>query len=970
MRQGGGVARFAWLVALLVLTSAAVRAQQYSLQTYDRRNGLESQTINCMLQDWRGFIWACAEMGLYRFDGTAFERMGTVQGFDKGEYVTALTSDDRHHWLWVATQSGLRRGDGMQFSPVEPGGQPLVVDVSRAMAVRPDGTLLLVRDNQLMQLSADRQGQWRLQPAFDAARLAAYPELGNINAILLDHDVLWVGCDTALCRIDAQGRVQRFGEAQGVPADGWSGLLIDHQGQLWARSVRHVVVRLAGQASFIARDVPEDDMDVVTEDGNFIVDPQGRVLTRTNHGMARWDGQRWQMLDKRNGLPDIGITAGLFDRDGSLWLGTYGQGIYRWSGYGLVEGWGRSQGLDSVPSWSLLRDRQGTLWLGNELGGSVMRPGAPPQPWPVRSQPPPRQVLSLAQATDGSVWIGLYDRRVLRYDPRSGRTELAAQLPVYIKMLQFDRSGRLWIATVEGIYRIDRPGEPGQLPQRMLPALSTGKQCSDIAEDSHGSLWFACNSGLLRFAHEHWTRLRSEGARIASGFSAVALGHDGSVWLGANEPGILRGRVEGDRLRLQPVRDTWLDSTLAYFVRADHRGWIWVGGGGGVDVFDGGGWTHLSRDDGLLWDETDQNAFWEDADGSVWIGSAIGVSHILKPEAMLAPRHRQVVLTAATHGGQRLRDGATVAGGNRGAPLTLHYAILGDAAGSPPRFHYRLQGSEWIETTARVLNFTALPSGDYRFEIQALDDDRRSHSASTYFRFRIPPPWWLSWWAIVLQVALVLVLVMLAWRWRLRLLLKQNRRLEAMVQQRTAALTEETRELERARAELYEQATHDALTGLYNRKAILERLQVLLDPRQRPAAGLAVALIDADHFKRINDSFGHQAGDAALQAIAEHLRGELREGDLLGRYGGEELLMVLPGLDRDQARQRLQQIQVSASALSHRWRGDAFRVTLSIGMIWLGSEPATLEEVIRRADFALYEAKSQGRDRVVSEARA
>ena len=76
--------------ALLALACMPVRAQQYSFQSYDRKSGLESQTINCMLQDHRGFIWACSEMGLYRFDGTNFVRMGSAEGFDKGEYVTSI----------------------------------------------------------------------------------------------------------------------------------------------------------------------------------------------------------------------------------------------------------------------------------------------------------------------------------------------------------------------------------------------------------------------------------------------------------------------------------------------------------------------------------------------------------------------------------------------------------------------------------------------------------------------------------------------------------------------------------------------------------------------------------------------------------------------------------------------------------------------------------------------------------------
>ena len=208
------------------------------------------------------------------------------------------------------------------------------------------------------------------------------------------------------------------------------------------------------------------------------------------------------------------------------------------------------------------------------------------------------------------------------------------------------------------------------------------------------------------------------------------------------------------------------------------------------------------------------------------------------------------------------------------------------------------------------------------------------------------------------------LLVVLAGHWHSRRLLRRNRRLEALVSGRTAELTEEKRALERTRAELYHLATHDGLTGLHNRRAILDQLAALLQPAARTGAGLAVGLIDVDHFKRINDTLGHQAGDAALQTIARRLQSQLREDDLLGRYGGEELLVVLPDISREHAAARMTAIQSAVSAEPHRWGAQDFPVTLSIGMVWVGDEPASVEDLIRRADAALYQAKSRGRDRV------
>lgn len=172
------------------------------------------------------------------------------------------------------------------------------------------------------------------------------------------------------------------------------------------------------------------------------------------------------------------------------------------------------------------------MWFGNELGGSVLARGdARLKPWPTRFLPAPRQVLSLATAADGAIWASLYDHRILRYDPVTGVTTLEADLPRFIKVNHFDRQGRLWIGAMDGIYRIDHAAAG---VQHMSAAPTTNAQCSDIAEDGQGALWFACNAGVLRFTDNQWTAMSVAKLSTVSGFSAIAVGTDNSLWLGGN----------------------------------------------------------------------------------------------------------------------------------------------------------------------------------------------------------------------------------------------------------------------------------------------------------------------------------------------------------------------------------------------------------------------------------------------------
>ncbi len=172
-------------------------------------------------------------------------------------------------------------------------------------------------------------------------------------------------------------------------------------------------------------------------------------------------------------------------------------------------------------------------------------------------------------------------------------------------------------------------------------------------------------------------------------------------------------------------------------------------------------------------------------------------------------------------------------------------------------------------------------------------------------------------------------------------------------------------ELLAAREALREQATKDSLTKLWNRSAILDMLNGELARSERELRPVGLVLVDLDHFKSINDTFGHFAGDAVLQEAARRMRNSIRKYDSIGRYGGEEFLILLPGCD-DQSiygqAERLrgcladEKVVVSAASL---------QVTASFGCTSaLPGRPASAETLIRRADEALYMAKRLGRNRV------
>jgi diguanylate cyclase (GGDEF)-like protein len=937
------VARLAWLALLAV--GWRCPAQELTLDEYGQANGLRNMAVSALAQDAAGFVWAGTQNGLYRFDGARFERVGLEDGITS---VTSLLADGDRLWigandgLWLLEHGRLRRVEGLSGYPQ---------NVARAG----DGNgVWIVDDWHLARLVRAPDGHWQRQDMPEVARLVGKRSVTSVATTA--GGVLWFGCGKGLCKLDS-GTLSAWGEDQGVPKDTWHWLLVASDGSIWARGIRHVLQRPPGSAVFVER---ADARDLADPLGLYPLaeDAQHRIVGAARGVLERWQGSAWDRFGPASGLPAGGrISALLTDREGGLWFGMLGAGVLRWRGYGQWENWSIASGLPHNAIWRFARaGASGDAPLHVATGLGVARFDASRRQFVPLPETRDHETYGLASDSDGTLWAGTASGTLMRWSPRRPGAPDRQTLrgAPQISDIFVQRSGELWVGTDNGLLHRSRYAGPG-VPFETVDGADVGVgPFSSMCETPGGALWLTGDKGLRRLRQTGWDRPWA----TRSPPSALACLHDGSVLASDGTDGLWRLTPAGAGVRAVDATPAMLRGLVVQAILEDRRGWWWISTDAGVLVGNGNAWRLLDQASGLVWNDTSGGALFEDSDGSIWIGTSRGLSHLIAPETLFQPAVSLTFLRALRRGEQTYAAGLPLQLAWSPEPLEidLEAPVYRDRA--LLRMEYRIAGFDdrWTPAGHLDVRLTGLPPGRYRFEARMIDRELGVPSASAALDIEIRPPWWRTSTALVAAASTTALLVWGLVRLRLRRHVVRERRLEAMVAERT-------RELEASHEQLRELATKDALTNVWNRRAVTEILAHEVLRCRREQMPLALVMSDIDHFKKVNDTHGHPVGDAVLREFASRLSTGLRPYDAVGRYGGEEFVIVMPGLDI-----RLPEHRARLEALHARIAATPMtigRVTCSFGVAGSdGSQAVDADALVAAADAALYAAKHNGRDRI------
>ena len=916
-----------------------VRYNGQEFTTFDRGTspGLLDNAVGSLHVDAQGWLWISDSRGnLSRFDNK-----GQWQHFERelpapGVLIQGIASDAQGR-LWLQYEGkGLGYLDPsgrFHFTPPPDGLNPLltypglVVDspgriwmgsmdgvlfsdsqgvLQRATDsyalpagpgwpyMAPDGVLWLVIGNSIYQM---RDGRPQLYYSVDKQTF--------LTSMLIDSKgLIWLGTESdGLMRL-GPGGLERMPEGKTLPGGRILSLYEDNEGSIWVGAngglfrLREALFTSYGLSDGLSGDYVR----------SVLEDRRGRIWIGSAQGLDRMDPDgsihQIQLAEQRgNTVSVLSLAEG---RDGSIWAGTFSDGVIRIDPQGQLVRHTQVQQLSSGNVRALVVDEQDRVWVGTQGGLLRISQGRVERP-EIHGLPKQELITALGQH-EGHLWVGSTEGvRIVRPE-RVQRLELS-QLGGARTVLGLNSIGKaMWISTDRGLYRYqdDQVGHVGL--EQGLPVDAVFQ----LVPDRLGNVWLSTNRGILRI-------------------DMVSL----------------NDVAEGRRQRLDQVEryaeidgmsNSQANGSSGPGSMLDHKGRYWVVTAGGLSMVDPQRLREMRerpaprpmleqvRINGQLQD-------WRNAPVSVPGGARVSISYVgLSYLISDRIRYRTRLVGLDEEWIERGRQRSVEYIGLPPGSYTLQVASMhpgGRWSTQMAELHFNVAPLWWQNAWVWMLGVLCLLliwAGIYRYSV---------------YRYKVRNQ----------RLA--------------RLVDQRTYDLQLQAESLLAANQDKTRLLDRLReqSEAYErQAREDALTGLPNRRVFDEALAREFSRQQRSGHPLCLVVLDIDHFKTVNDRFSHSVGDQVLKEVGHLLRSACREGDLPARLGGEEFALLLGDTTAAEAEQLCGRLQT----LFHNrqdWGGvQGLSVTFSAGLVQARNDDNRALDLYQRADHALYRAKSSGRD--------
>lgn len=980
-----GLAALSLGYSSLVMCSDASQYQTSRITSYGVSDGLKQTSVYDIALDKNGYIWLATQSGIDKFDGYNFTNYGQSEIPGKGPSGSLIYNLEIHPTsgdIWIATVNGLNvlRSGTEMFELFELYDHQGISDKSiKIIFIDSDQNIYVGTDKGLYRKRADENG----------FKIVSMPNQATviIDVISLNKDKLLVATSNGVMSYNKKTELWRD---EILPMLEVTALEIDKQGYLWAGTKAQGLFRAkigddtfsavtsvsssVGFSDSIINDIQQmndDSIWVATTRGIFIFpDPNDfsfiNLVNRANGTEQKVEEHVSKLFKTDSGLIFFGtyssgfsvldLNSTMFSRvflypnqvsyfvakeaDDSMWVATK-EGVFKVNAEGTIEGpWiGKSEkeSFNQVKTLAF-QEKTNTLWIGSRLGlGKFIHGDKYITDIGIKNA----SVYSITVGLDENIWVGTWTEGLYVFDPVANRIVKNFDLPMATRILPVSDELVL-VSTSNGLILINPqtdeirklnndPEDKNSLVHDVVTWISARDENSYyVGTQGHGLLLLE----LSDFNSEaKFSRLFLNTGLSTSSIAAVVNDEIGHLWI-ATESKIFRANLESG------IVDSFDDNdgvnTTGYYIG-----------------------SHAKKNDGTI----------------VFVGDQ-GVTYF-SPELVVKPLDlpniqftRVAILNENDSRGINEKfdivanEEATVTRISLSPDdilVSIEFAAIEFGSPESIEYAYRLIGFDdrwqYVDSKNRTATYTNLSPGTYILEAKSTNRYGVWNDKPQRMTIQVLPPWWQTVWATITFGLLAIVLVFVIFRWRTYALHKRSVTLYQNVQEKTI-------ELQMANEKLTLLTTLDPLTQVYNRRGFTDAVGKEFSKYKRSNELFSIILIDIDFFKRINDEYGHEAGDQVLIKFANVLAQCMRDYDILARWGGEEFIVLLPNTELKDA------INI-ANKYRERIRNEVFTVADTSLQISLTAGAADIEgytsvdQCIKRADDLLYEGKNLGRDQVL-----
>lgn len=940
---------------------------QYVETSLTVKNGLPQNSVGAVTQTSDGYIWFATQEGLGRYDGLRIATYDTSNHRTLKDNFIETLAPGRDGSLWVGTRSSLTQLKNGEFHPYFTAESPI-----SSIVEAQDGAVWVGSENGLYSVKSGKVQHYTTQDGLPS---------NSVGKVLQTADgTLWFGTRHGLASLH-DGRFRSYDAKNGVPNEPISSMTGSRDGALWIASAGKLIRWKNG----LLETAPLEKLPIHDQITSLVEDQTGALWVGFDHnGIALLRNGEFSRYTAKQGLPNEDVAALFEDREGHVWAGMSEGGVVELRD-GIFNNFGVLEGLSDDMVWSVMEARDQSVWVGTNSKGldHIARDGTV-RAYTEKDGLPGGSVYALREGTDGSVWMGaehgalcqLKNGKIRVFnDPVNRGQRIVSILPASLGLP--DNSGDLWLVYHEtnGLVRFHLDPVRGASFQHFdVPGLPN---TATFAPD--GSIWIGSDhAGVSQFRNNATVaRYTTANGLLANFAQAIYVDRDGVVWAGTSPGGL--NRIKNGHVTTYSLDQGLFDLTVGAIVE-DGQGYLWMTCNKGIYKVSKKELNYYAEGrtktihsivygtaDGLRSSECNfaaDPAAWRGMDGRLWFPTTAGIASVDPKHSQTMNAEPRPLIESVNFNEHPAAFYDGVKAGPGGGDLEVQFTAPDFVAPERIRFRYRLYGSDsdWVAAGDRRLAiYTKLAPGNYHFEVQAADEAHGWSTSTARLALELTPRFWqTTWFRFLCAVILLCAGGALYWL-RIHYLVLQNRILEEKVKHRTTQLQTALQAAEDAGRALHEQATKDSLTGLLNRRSIFELLSKELPRAHRGQLRISVLMADLDHFKTINDTYGHQVGDRVLQVVAQRIMGLTRSYDFVGRYGGEEFVIVLPGCSLEDGLHRAEEFRRAIADTTITSGAGPIEVTCSFGVAENFGEDSA-EELINNADEALYCAKKAGRN--------